>query len=93
MKKILFLNLLALVLAVIAFAQVPSASPSASPAVAAASFNFMTFIKTYWSQIALALYAALDVLILASPSVAGNGLVHEIFVLLGKAAGQTPPSA
>lgn len=100
MKK-LFVSLLFLGISFVVisevFAQVPAASVMSSPAVAivpapVTSLTFFGFIKANAVAIALAIYAILDVVILAVPSLAGNGLIHQILITTGKLAGQPPKS-
>ncbi len=68
--------------ATVAFAQ---GAPVSSPV------SLIGFVQAHVAAIALAVYAALDVLILVIPSLAGNGLVHQILILAGKLAGMQPP--
>jgi hypothetical protein len=56
-----------------------------------ASVGVFGFIKANAAAVALMVYAILDVLIIAIPSLSGNGLVHQILLAAGKLAGLTPP--
>jgi hypothetical protein len=100
MKKIAFFLVLSFVLmfAISAFAQTSSPSPvaavTATPAVTpAATTGFVAFVKANLAAIALAVYGILDVVVLVSPGLAGNGIVHQLILLTAKLAGQNPPAA
>lgn len=98
MKFVISVFMALFLLSVVSFAQVPPA-PAGSPAAVIvappppASPGVFGFLKANLAAVALAVYAILDVAILLSPSLAGNGLVHQILILAGKASGQTPPAA
>lgn len=97
MKFVISVFMALFLLSVVSFAQVPPA-PVGSPAAVIvapppASPGVFGFLKANLAAVALAVYAILDVAILLSPTLAGNGLVHQILILAGKASGQTPPAA
>lgn len=77
------------------FAQTPLPAASVAPAVVAPAPapSVFDFIKAHVSQIALVVYGVLDLLILASPKLDANGLLHQLLLWAGKLSGQTPPPA
>jgi hypothetical protein len=90
---LLFL-ILSFVLVEYSFAQ--AVAPIASPAVAvvapAASIGFLSFLKSNLVIISGALYFIIDIVILLSPGLAANGLLHQVQLWLGKESGQIPPA-
>ncbi len=68
-------------------------SVAAMADAAPAAPGLIDFIKAHLTSLALLVYSLLDVLILAIPSLAGNGLIHQILLLAGKLAGMQPPAA
>jgi hypothetical protein len=84
-----------------ALAQAASPAPSVTTVTApvatpVAPSGFFAQLMAYKSQIGLAVYALLDLLVLMIPGLAGNGIVHQILIVAGKLANQnsaTPPSS
>src|SRR4051812_8964485 len=96
-KVILFAFVIGVLFVSYAIAQEPAASPAPSvaavisPVTPTTPLGVIGFIKEHLAAIALAIYAVLDVLIYAIPSLKGNGLVQQIFIAAGKLSGQKPP--
>jgi len=64
-----------------------------SPVAAPVSVGFFSFVKANLAVISGALYFLIDLIILLSPSLAANGLLHQVQLWLGKESGQVPPAS
>jgi hypothetical protein len=98
MRKFQGLLILAIVcFGFLALAQV--AAPVASGPVAVISappvqpVGFIGFVKANLVVLASAVYFLLDIVILVSPGLAGNGILHQIMITAGKLGGQTPTAS
>lgn len=76
-------------------ATVPSPAQIVATVIATpvSQVGFFDFVKSHIADFALAIYALLDVIILAIPSLAGNGLLHQILIMAGKLSNQNPPAS
>lgn len=62
------------------------------PVVQASFFSeLVLFVKSNLAVVAGLVYFLIDLIILVTPSLAGNGLLHQIMITAGKLSGQTPP--
>jgi hypothetical protein len=101
MKILLMILLCAFTFVFIETAMAQAVLPIASPvapvvavvAAAPVSVGLLSFVKSNLAVIAGAIYFLIDIVILLSPNLAANGLLHQVQLWLGKESGQVPPAS
>ena len=85
------------VLAQVVPTPVTVATPAAVTIAAPAALSFLgqlgVFIKANWGEVAMILYVVLDALIYFIPSLAANGLLHQLELWLKGQSSGVPPAS